>query len=60
MHAEIKVQQFSGGVSVFGVLSEFNLIVSGKFEPGRMTLTGYRTEDPSDKVVVLMTRKSRL
>jgi hypothetical protein len=60
LHAEIKVQQFSGGVSIFGVLAEFNLVVSGEFEPRKMTLTGHRTEDPSDKVVVLMVRKSRL
>lgn len=60
IRAELKVKQFSGGVSIFGVLPEFSLIVSGKVEPQKMTLTGYRQEDQSDKVVVIMTRKSEL
>lgn len=58
--AEIKVKQFSGGVSIFGILPEFSLVVAGKLESRKMTLTGFRKEEPSDKVIVLMTRKEEL
>lgn len=60
LHAEMSVKQFSGGVSIFGLLSEFDLVVSGPFDPRKMTLTGYRKEDPADKVVVIMSKWSEL
>jgi hypothetical protein len=56
LHAEMHVKQFSGGISIFGVVSEFDLIVNGPVELPRMTLKGYRKEEPDDKFVVLMTR----
>ena len=57
LHAEMSVKQFSGGVSIFGLVSDFNLVVSGPVELPRMTLKGYRKEEPDDKFVVLMTRR---
>lgn len=58
LHAEMSVKRFSGGVSIFGLMSDFNLVVSGPVELPRMTLKGYRKEDPEDKFVVLMTRRN--
>lgn len=55
--AEISVKQFAGGVSIFGLLSEFNLVVEGPLTLPRLTLKGHRKEEPGDKVVVLMTRR---
>jgi hypothetical protein len=58
LHAEMHVKQFSGGISIFGLVSDFNLVVSGPLEQPRMTLKGYRKEDPEDKFIVNMTRWS--
>lgn len=58
LEAQVRVKQFGSGLSIFGKLSEFNLVLSGPADREQMTLVGFRPEEPSNKLKVIMSRKS--
>ena len=61
LECQVSVKNYTDeSFSIFGELTEFNIVVNGKVEFPKMVLTGHLVEDPSKQIVLVCLKREEL